>query len=46
MYAVYFYMFYTVSYCDLEEIMAERGVQVDHATLNTWVVKCGFVAKI
>jgi putative transposase len=26
-----------VSYRDLEEIMAERGVTVDHATLNRWV---------
>ena len=24
---------------DLEEIMAERGVTVDHATLNRWGVK-------
>ncbi|MCG7522339.1 IS6 family transposase [Ruegeria sp. Ofav3-42] len=39
LYAVYFYLRYTVSYRDLEEIMAERGVQVDHATLNRWVVK-------
>jgi len=30
---------YTVFYPDLEEIMAERGVTVDHATLNRWVVK-------
>ncbi|MEY9381716.1 transposase-like protein [Rhizobium leguminosarum] len=30
---------YAVSYRDLEEIMAERGVTVDHATLNRWVVK-------
>tara|TARA_B110000008_G_scaffold264913_1_gene289613 strand:+ start:307 stop:573 length:267 start_codon:yes stop_codon:yes gene_type:complete len=30
---------YAVSYRDLEEIMAERGVKVDHATLNRWVVK-------
>jgi transposase-like protein len=30
---------YAVSYRDLEEILAERGVAVDHATLNRWVVK-------
>ena len=30
---------YAVSYRDLEEIMAERGGDVDHATLNRWVVK-------
>jgi len=39
LYAVYFYVRYAVSYRDLEEIMAERGVDVDHATLNRWVVK-------
>ncbi len=32
--AAYFYLLYTVSYRDLEEIMAKRGVRVDHATLN------------
>jgi putative transposase len=26
-------------YRDLEEIMAEQGVTVDHATLNRWVEK-------
>ena len=37
--AVFFYVRYAVSYRDLEEILAERGVAVDHATLNRWVVK-------
>jgi putative transposase len=39
LYAVFFYVRYAVSYRDLEEIMAERGVSIDHATLNRWVVK-------
>ena len=39
LYAVFFYVRYGVSYRDLEEIMAERGVSVDHATLNPWVVR-------
>ena len=39
LFAVFFYVRYTVSYRDLEEIMAERGVNVDHATLNRWVAK-------
>lgn len=39
LFAVFFYVRYTVSYRDLEEIMAERGVQVDHATLSRWVTK-------
>jgi putative transposase len=36
--AVFFYVRYGVSYRDLEEIMAERDVKVDHATLNRWVI--------
>lgn len=39
LYAIFFYVRYAVSYRDLQEIMAERGVSVDHATLNRWVVK-------
>ena len=39
LYAVFFYVRYAVSYLDLEEIMTERGVDVDHATLNRWVAK-------
>jgi putative transposase len=39
LYAVFFYVRYVVSYRDLDEIMAERGAEVDHATLNRWVVK-------
>lgn len=39
LHAVFFYLRYAVSYRDLEEILAERGVVVDHATLNRWVVK-------
>lgn len=39
LFAVYFYLRYSVSYRDVEEILAERGVTVDHTTLNRWVVK-------
>ena len=39
LFAVYFYVRFGVSYRDLEEIMEERGVDIDHATLNRWVVK-------
>ena len=38
LFAVFFYLRYPVSYQDLEEIMQERGVDVDHATLNRWVI--------
>lgn len=30
---------YAVSYRAVQEIMAERGVQIDHATLNRCVVR-------
>ncbi|MDO6481891.1 IS6 family transposase [Shimia thalassica] len=39
LHAIYFYLRYSVSLRDLEEILAERGVIVDHATLSRWVVK-------
>ena len=39
LHAVFFYVRYGVSYRDLEEILAERGVVVDHATLNRWVIR-------
>ena len=38
LFAVFFYVRYPVSYRDLEDIMEERGVDVDHATLNRWVI--------
>ena len=30
---------YPISYRQLEELMGERGVSVDHSTLNRWVLK-------
>ena len=39
LYAVFFYVRYGVSYRDLEEILEERGVKVDHSTLNRWVIQ-------
>ncbi|HBV21486.1 MAG TPA: IS6 family transposase, partial [Nitrosomonas sp.] len=39
LYAVFFYVRYGVSYRNIEAIMEERGVNVDHATLNRWVIK-------
>ena len=39
LYAMFFYVCYPVSYRDLQEIMAERGIEIDHTTLNRWVVK-------
>lgn len=39
MMAVRWYLAYSLSYRDIEELMAERGVSVDHSTVNRWVVK-------
>ena len=36
---VFFYPRYSLSYRDLEEIMAERGVRFDQTTLNPWLVR-------
>ncbi len=33
------YVAYPLSYRHVEELMEERGVSVDHATINRWVVK-------
>jgi putative transposase len=33
------YLAYPLSYRQLEELMEERGVSVDHATINRWVLK-------
>jgi putative transposase len=36
---VRWYVAYPLSYRQVEELMAERGVSVDHATIQRWVVK-------
>jgi putative transposase len=33
------YVAYPISYRQIEEMMEERGVEVDHSTLNRWVLK-------
>jgi len=35
---VRWYCAYSLSYRNIEEMMAERGVKIDHSTLNRWVV--------
>ena len=39
LWGVRWYVAYPFSYRQLEEMMEERGVSVDHATLNRWVLK-------
>jgi len=37
--AVYFKFLFSLSYRDIEELMAIRGVKVDHSTIQRWVFK-------
>jgi len=37
--SVRYYLAYKLSYREIEEIIAERGINVDHSTLNRWVIK-------
>ena len=39
LWAVRWYCRYGVSYRDLEQMMGERGVSVDHSTIYRWVQK-------
>jgi putative transposase len=39
LWAVRWYVSYPISYRQLEEMMEEHGVEVDHTTLNRWVQK-------
>ncbi len=35
--AVRWYLRYGLSYRDVEELLAERGIEVDHVTIYRWV---------
>ena len=37
--AVRWYLRYNLSYRDVEELIAERGIVVDYSTINRWLVK-------
>jgi putative transposase len=36
---VRWYLAYKLSLRNLEEMMAERGISVDHATIHRWIVR-------
>lgn len=35
------YLYYPLSYRDLEEMFRKRGFEVDHGTINHWVLGYG-----
>ena len=37
--AIRWYLAYPLSYRHVEELMKERGIAIDHATVNRWVIK-------
>ena len=37
--AIRWYLAYSLSYRDVEELLAERGVAVDHSTIARWVMR-------
>jgi len=37
--AVFWYLRYALSYRDINELLEERGVEVEHSTIQRWVVK-------
>jgi putative transposase len=39
LWGVRWYVAYPISYRQLEEMMGERGVEVDHSALNRWIVR-------
>lgn len=36
--SIRWYSAYSLSYWDIEEMMAERGFNLDHSILNRWVI--------
>jgi putative transposase len=37
--AIWLYLRFTLSYRDVEELLAERGLQVSYETVRRWVLK-------
>jgi len=43
--ALRWYLRYGLSYRDVEELLAERGIEVDHVTVYRWVAALHAVAR-
>jgi transposase-like protein len=39
--AIWLYLRFTLSYRDVEELLAERGLDISYATVRRWVLKFG-----
>src|ERR1700692_3848211 len=38
---IWLYLRFTLSYCDVEELLAERGLDISYETVRCWVLKFG-----
>src|SRR5216684_194 len=43
--AVWLYLRFTLSYRDVEDLLAERGLDISYETIRSWVLKFGPVIK-
>jgi putative transposase len=43
--ATWLYLRFTLSYRDVEELLAERGLDVSYETVRRWVLKFGRLAR-
>ena len=39
--AISLYLRFTLSYRDVEELLAERGLEISYETIRQWVIKFG-----
>jgi putative transposase len=39
--AIWLYLRFILSYCDVEELLAERGLDISYETVRRWVLKFG-----
>src|SRR5260221_4732246 len=39
--AIWLYLRFTLSYRDVEELLAERGLDISYESVRSWVLKCG-----
>jgi len=51
--AIWLYLRFTLSYRDVEELLAERGLDMSYETVRRWVLKfgpatrqCGFLSRL
>jgi putative transposase len=44
--AIWLYLRFTLSYRDVEDLLAERGLDISYETVRRWVLKFGPIATL